>query len=111
MEKNICNDRLRNEVLHRVRVERNILHAIERRKVKWIGHVLRRNCLLKHVIEGKIERRIEMNVRRGRRRKQLLEDRKETRGWCILKEQAVDRTLWRTRYGRGYGSVVRRAAE
>jgi hypothetical protein len=72
---------------------------------------LRRNCLLKHVIEGKIERRIEMKVRRWRRRKQLLCDRKETRGCCILREQALDRILWRTRYGRGYESVVRQAAE
>jgi hypothetical protein len=64
MEKNIWTNRVRNEVLHRVRVERSILHTIKRRKAKWIGHILRRNCLLKHVIEGKIERRIEMKVRR-----------------------------------------------
>jgi hypothetical protein len=38
---------------------------------------LRRNCLLKHVIEGKLEGRIEMTGRRGRRRKQLLNDLKE----------------------------------
>jgi hypothetical protein len=43
----------------------------ERRKANWIGHILRRNCLLKHVIEGKIKGRIEMTGRRGRRRKQL----------------------------------------
>jgi hypothetical protein len=48
-------DRVRNEAaLHRVKVERNILHTIKRREANWIGHVLRRNCLLKHVIEGKI---------------------------------------------------------
>jgi hypothetical protein len=46
-------DRVRNEeVLHRVKEERNIVHTIKRRKAKWIGHILRRNCLLKHVIEG-----------------------------------------------------------
>jgi hypothetical protein len=39
-----------------------------------IGHILRRNCLLKHVIEGKIEGRTEMTGRRERRRKQLLDD-------------------------------------
>ena len=44
-----------------------------------IGHVLRRNCLLKHVIEGKLEGRIEMMGRRGIRRKQLLDDLKEKR--------------------------------
>jgi hypothetical protein len=42
-------------------------------------HILRRNCLLKHVIEEKLEGRIEMTGRRGRRRKQLLDDLKEKR--------------------------------
>jgi hypothetical protein len=42
------------ELLHRVKEERNILHIIKRKKVNWIGHILRRNCLLKHVIEGKL---------------------------------------------------------
>jgi hypothetical protein len=65
------------EVLHRVKEERNIVHAIKRRKANWIGHILRRNCLLKHVIEGKLQGRIEMTGRRGRRRKQLLDDLKE----------------------------------
>jgi hypothetical protein len=40
--------------------ERNILNKIKRKKTNWIGHILRRNCLLKHVIEGKIEGRIEV---------------------------------------------------
>jgi hypothetical protein len=63
------------EVLHRVKEERNIVHTIKRRKANWIGDILRRNCLLKHVIEGKLEGRIEITARRGRRRKQLLDDR------------------------------------
>jgi coproporphyrinogen III oxidase len=47
-------DRVRNEeVLQRVKEERNIVHTVKRRKANWIGHILRRNCLLKHVIEGK----------------------------------------------------------
>jgi hypothetical protein len=55
MEKIIWADRVRNEkVLHRVREERNIIHTIKRRNGKWFGHILRRNCLVKHVIEGKI---------------------------------------------------------
>jgi len=45
----------------------------KRRKAKWIVHILRRNCLLKHVIEGKIEGRVEVTGRRERRRKQLLD--------------------------------------
>jgi hypothetical protein len=48
------------EVLHRVKEERNILHTIKRRKANWIGHILLRNCLLIHVIERKLEGRIEM---------------------------------------------------
>jgi hypothetical protein len=47
----------------------NILYTIKRRKANWIGHVLRTDCLLKHVIEGKIEGRIEGTGRRGRNRK------------------------------------------
>jgi hypothetical protein len=91
--------------------ERNILQTVERTKANWIGHILRRNCLLKHVIEGKTEGIIEVAQRRGRRCKQLLDYLNETREYCKLKEKALDRTLWRTGYGRGCGPVVRRAAE
>jgi hypothetical protein len=52
-----------------------------------------RNCLLKHIIKGKREGRIEVMARRGRIRKQLLDDFKETGGYCKLKEEALDRTL------------------
>jgi len=45
----------RNEVLHRVKEDRKILHTVKRRKANWMGHILRGNCLLKHFIEGKIE--------------------------------------------------------
>jgi hypothetical protein len=73
-------DRVRNEeVLHRVKEERNIVHTIKRRKGNWIGHNLRRNCFLKHVIEGKLEGRTEMTGRGGKRRKQLVDDLKEQR--------------------------------
>jgi hypothetical protein len=53
MDKISWTDRLRNEVLYRVKEERNILHTIIKRKANCIGHNLHRNCLLKHVIEGK----------------------------------------------------------
>jgi hypothetical protein len=99
------------QVLHRVKEERNILHTIKRRKANWIGHILRRNCLLKHVIEGKLEGRIEVMRIQGRRRKQLLDDLKKTRRYWKLKEEALDRIVWRTRFGRGYGPVVRQTAE
>jgi hypothetical protein len=55
-------------------VERNVLQTIKRGKTDWMRHILHRNCLLKHVTEGKMEERIEVTGRRGRRRKQLLDD-------------------------------------
>jgi len=72
----------------------------------WIGHILRRNCLLQHVIEGNIKRQIEVTRRRGRRREQLLDDLKDRRGYCQLKEEVLDRTVWRNRFERGFGPVV-----
>jgi hypothetical protein len=72
-------DRLRNDVLNRIKQEVNILHTIQKRKPNWVGHILRRNCFLKHLIEGKIVGRIEVTGRRGRRHKQLLDYHKETK--------------------------------
>ena len=80
---------------------------IKRRKANCIGHFLLRNCRLKDVIVGKIEGRIEVTVRRGRRRKQLLDNLKVKKGYWKLKEEALGRTLWGTRFGRGYGPVRR----
>jgi hypothetical protein len=54
-------------VLVRVNEQRNILLEISNRKAKWIGHILRRNCLVRQVIEGKIKGGIEVTERRGRR--------------------------------------------
>ena len=62
-------------------------------------------------MEGKTEGRTEVKGRRGRRRKQLLDNLKEKKGYWELKEEALDRNTWRTRFGRGYGPVVRRTAE
>ena len=57
MEKVSWNDGVGNEeVLHRVKEDRNILHTIKRRKAIWIGHILRRNSLLKHITEGRRDR-------------------------------------------------------
>jgi hypothetical protein len=97
--------------LNRAKEEGIILHTIKGRKANWIGHILRRNCLLKHLIEGKLEGRIEMAGIRGRRRKQLLDDVKETRTYWKLKEEALDCTLWRTCCERGYGPVVRQTTD
>ena len=107
MEKISWTDRVRNEeVLLRVNKQRNILHDIRKRKANWIGHILRRNCLLKQVIEGKIKGQIEVTRRRGRKRKKLLDDLKDRKGYCRLKEEASDRTMWRNRFGRAFGPVV-----
>ena len=90
----------------RVNEQRNILHEIRKRKANWIGHILRRNCLLQQVIEGKIKGQIEVTRKRGRRCKKLLDDLKDRRGYSQLKEEALDHTVWRNRFGRGFGPVV-----
>jgi len=108
MKKISWTDHVRNkEVLLRVKEQRNILHEIRKREANWIGHILRRNCLLQRVIEGKIQRGIEVTERRGRRRRKLLDDLNERRGYSHLEEEALDRTMWRARFGRGFGPVVR----
>ena len=95
-------DHVRNEdVSLTVKEQRNILHEISKRKAKWIGHILRRNCLMQQVIEEKIKGRIEGTGRRGRRRRKLLDDFKERIGYSHLEEEALARTIWRARFGRG----------
>jgi len=78
-----------------------------KRKANWISHILRRNCLLKQVIDGKINGEMEVARRRGRRSKKLLDDLKDMRRYSHLKEEALDRTIWRHRFGGGFGPVVR----
>ena len=93
-------------MLIRVNKQRNILHGIRKRKANWFRHMLRRNCLVKQIIEGKIKGQIEVTRRRGRRRKKLLDDLKDRRGYCQLKEEALDRSMRRNRFGRGFGPLV-----
>jgi len=112
MEKISWTDHVRNEdVLLKVKEHRNILPEIRKRKANWIGHVLRRNCLLQLVTEGKIQRGIEVTGRQGRRRRKLLDDLKERRGYSHLKDEALDRSIWRARFGRGFGPVVRQTTK
>ena len=80
---------------------------LRKRKGNWIGHILRRKCLLKQVIEGKIKGEMEVT----RRRKKLLDDLRDRRGYSHLKEEALDRIMWRNRFGGGFGPVVRRNTE
>jgi len=68
---------------------------------------LRRNCLLQRVIEGKIQEGLNVTGRRGRRRRKLLNYLKERIGYSDLKEEALDRSIWRAGFGRGFGPVVR----
>ena len=93
-------------MLLRVNEQRNIQHEIRKRKANCIGQILRRNCLLKQVIEGKIKGEMEVTRTRGRRRRKLLDDFKDRRGYSHLKEEALDRTIWRNRFRGGFGPVV-----
>jgi hypothetical protein len=112
MENFRLTDHVRNEgVLIRVNEQRNILHEIRKRKANWIGHILRRNCLLKQAVEGRIKGEIEVTRRRGRRCKKLLDDLKDRRGYCHLKKEALYRAMWRNRFGRGFEPVVRQNNE
>ena len=103
----IWTDHARNEeVLLRVKEQRNILHKISKQKTNWIGHILRRNCLLQQVFEGKIKEGIEVTGRRGRGRGKLKDEPKERTGYSHLKEEALDRTMRKARFGREFGPVV-----
>ena len=82
MDKIIWTNRVRNEeVLHRVNEEKNIINTIKRRTADRICHIMRRKCLSKHFIEGKIEGIVDVTGRRRRRRRHLLNDLKETKGY------------------------------
>jgi hypothetical protein len=94
MEKISWTDQVRNEeVLLRVKEQRNILHEISKRKANWIGH-----CLLRQVIEGKIKGGIEVIGRRGRRSRKLLDDPKErilTSEEGSSRSHYVESSLWK----------------
>jgi len=112
MEKISWTGHVRNgEVLLRVKEQRNILHEISKQTANWIGYMLRRSCLLQWVIEGKIKGGIEVKGRRGRRCRKLLDDLKERRGYSHLKEEALDITMWRAHFGRGFGPVIRQTTK
>ena len=113
MEKISWTNHVRNEeVLLRVKEQKNFLHEINKWRANWIGHILRRNCLLQRVIEGKIKGGgIDVTGRRGRRRRKLLDDLKDRRGYSHLKEEALDRTMWNARFGRGFAPVARQTTK
>ena len=78
--------------------------SITQRKYNLVGQILRWTCLVKHLIQGRINGSIEVTERRGRRRKKLLVDVKEKTGYWNSKELAVDLTVRRSGF-------VRRTAE
>jgi hypothetical protein len=90
------------EVLLRVKEQRNILHETNKRKVNLTGHILRRNCLLQQVIEGKIKGGIEVTGRRGRRRRKLLDDLQERGGYSHRKGEALGSAMWRAGFVIGF---------
>ena len=69
------------------------------------------NCLLQRVTEGKIQGGIEVTGRQGGRRKKLLDDLKERSEYSHLKEEALDYTMWRARFGKGFGPDVRQTTK
>jgi len=112
MEKISWTDHVRNEeVLPRVNEQRDILHEIGKWNSNWIGHILCRNCLLQRVIEGKIKGEMEVARKQRRRHRKLLDDLKDRRGYSHLKEEALDRTMWRAGFGGGFGPVVRQTTK
>jgi len=110
MEKVSWTDGVKNElVIQKVEEKRNIVHKTKQRNVNWIGHILRRNCLPIHVIQIIEELSVNVTGRRRRRRKEILNDLKKGSGNWKLKEEALDRTVWRTRFRRGYELVRQHA--
>jgi hypothetical protein len=91
--------------------QRNILQEISKRKTNWIDLILRRNCLLRQVIEGKIKRGIEVTGIRRIRRRKLQDEPKERRGYSHLKKETLHRAMWRAGFGRGFGPVVRQTTK
>jgi hypothetical protein len=81
------------EVLNRVGEQRGMLSSIDSRKKNWLGHALRRNCLLGDVLEGSVEGK----NRRGRRRIKMIDTLKQKVGktYVALKRRAQDREAWR----------------
>ena len=83
-----------NKFFDRIGEKRTLLKNILRRKANWIGHILRRNCLLHDAIEGRIT-----EVRGvGIRRTQLLDDLRDRRRYWEVKEEAEDQKRWRRQF-------------
>jgi hypothetical protein len=82
------------EFLERIGEKRTLLNNILRRKAIWIGHILRRNCLIRDAIEGQMTELKGV----GRRRTQLFDDFRNRRSYYELKEEAEDRKRWKQQF-------------
>ena len=102
---------IRDYVLRTVEEERNFLHVGNRRKANCLNHILRRNHLLKLIIEEKIQGSLKLTGRQRRRRTHILYDVKETEGDWKLEKRTWDRSLCRSLFGRDYGLVTRQITE
>ncbi|KAI5721796.1 hypothetical protein M8J77_025821 [Diaphorina citri] len=88
-------DKIRNEeVLRRVGEERSILKTIKKRKANWLGHILRRDCIQRRIMEDKIEGK----RGRGRRKFGMLSDILKGKSYAELRDDAQDREKWRKLY-------------
>jgi len=98
MEKIKWTDKIKNEVvLERVGERRKLLQAVQKRKSNWLGHVLRRQCLQRDMLEGSVEGRL----KRGRLRRKIIDDMKQEKNYQELKFMAEDRRGWRHHWSKG----------
>ena len=96
MEKIKWSEKVSNEeVLKRIGEKRTLLNTVLRRKTNWIGHLLRRNCLLRDAIKGEMT---EMKGVGRIRRRQLLDDLRNRKRYWELKEEVEDRKRWRQQF-------------
>ena len=97
---------MKSEELHTDEEERNIIYTMKQGKDNYICYFFHRSCLLKHDIKGELK----VIGRRERRSKHLLDDLKEMRQYWKLKQEALDQTVWRTHFIRGYWPVISHTA-
>jgi hypothetical protein len=94
------------DVLHRVKQKKNIVHNMKRRKPNWI-YIFCVETASKHVSEDTGGGR----RRGGRRRKVQPDDLKDRKRYQYFKEEELDSSIWRTRFGRGCGPAAKQTTK